>query len=67
LATNSLWAVTDKIETGTFGNRYFLCGPSVKSSRGNESLIQEFGRCTREPKRGGVEELKSSIVRARFR
>jgi hypothetical protein len=29
LDTSLLPAVTDKIETGTFGNRYFLCGPSL--------------------------------------
>jgi hypothetical protein len=38
-------AVTDKIETGTFGNRYLICGPAVAAEVWVRN-IREFRRVT---------------------
>jgi hypothetical protein len=43
-------AVTDKTGTGTCGNRYFLCGPSV------DALVQETMEV--QFRNAGVQELK---------
>jgi hypothetical protein len=54
LDTSLLPAVTDKIETGTFGKRCFLCGTSVAAS-----ILEATSSVQQEKKFKSVQGLKS--------